>query len=141
MQRANNVSVVQRRSVLSGLGVLLTTSPAAMADGQGFAAATQFIRDAGQQLATLVQGHPFEAEKRRRLEAFLYDVVDVAGVARFCLGRFWAAATPPQQQDYLRLFRQVLVTAVAVRVGDYPAGQFRVVINTPSQTGSDIQVP
>ena len=34
--------------------------------------------------------------------------MDVPAVARFCLGRFWRIATPPQQQEFTKLFNQVI---------------------------------
>ena len=133
--------LTDRRLVLAGTGVLLALPLSARADDVPLARAAAFIRNAGQRLAGLAVDHPDESEKRRRLAAFLDDVVDIGGVARFCLGRFWPAATPVQQQDFVRLFRQVLVIAVAVRVGDYSSGQFRVAINPAVPVGSDIQVP
>ncbi|MBS0642333.1 MAG: ABC transporter substrate-binding protein [Acetobacteraceae bacterium] len=122
-------------------GAMVCVAGPAWAGDDSLPKAATFIRETGQRLGALTQGQPSAAEKRRRLESFLDEVVDIDGVARFCLGRFWAAATPPQRQDYLAVFRQVLVTAVAVRVGDYPAGQFRVTINPPVRMGTDIQVP
>ena len=46
--------------------------------------------------------------------------VDVDGVARFCLGRFWRTATPAQQQQYLKLFRDMLVANISAKLGEYP---------------------
>src|SRR5262249_34008947 len=77
----------------------------------------------------------------RRLRAFLDEVVDVDGVARFCLGRFWRDASPAQQQDYLRLFHDVLTDSVAARVGDYPQGESQVVISQPVRKGATIEAP
>ena len=50
--------------------------------------------------------------------------VDVDGIGRFCLGRFWRQATPDQQKRYLELFHQVLVTNITAKLGDYQGVTF-----------------
>jgi phospholipid transport system substrate-binding protein len=125
---------------------MLCTAPFAWAQPAGVgddtvARASPFIRSAGNRLTALVQDAPSAAEKHRRLRVFLDEVADVDGVARFCLGRFWRAASPTQQQDYLRLFHDVLTDSVAARVGDYPQGQSQVVIGEPVRKGDTIEVP
>jgi phospholipid transport system substrate-binding protein len=50
----------------------------------------------------------------------------VDGVARFCLGRFWRTATPDQQQQYLKLFRDYLVVNIATKLGEYRGVTFTV---------------
>jgi len=45
--------------------------------------------------------------------------VDVDGIARFCLGRFWRQATPDQQKRYLAAFHEVLVTNISSKLGEY----------------------
>ena len=132
---------VRRRQIVELIAALCVTHATASADDAGLAEAASFIRDAGNRLASVAQGHPTDTEKRRRLETFLDDVVDIGGVARFCLGRFWAVATPQQQPDYVQLFRLVLVKSVAARVGDYPTGQLHVTINIAERVGSAVQVP
>ena len=54
------------------------------------------------------------------------STVDVDGVARFCLGRFWRTATPSQQQEYLVLFRQMLAANIASKLGEYKGVTFTV---------------
>ena len=96
--------------------------PAAGRAGGAADSAGGFIRQVGHDLPGVVGDAASEAEKRRRLEPFLARVVDVAAVARFCLGRYWRQATPAQQQDFRGLFLRVLANAVASRVGAYGAG-------------------
>ena len=45
-------------------------------------------------------------------------------MARFCLGRFWRTATPAQQQQYLKLFRDMLVVNIASKLGEYKGVTF-----------------
>jgi phospholipid transport system substrate-binding protein len=121
--------------------LVLTAPRQGVADDAELAEATQFIRESGNRLAALARGNPSPEEKERRLRTFLEDVVDVDGVARFCLGRYWRAATLIQQRDYLELFRQVLVKTVGPRIKDYPEGGMQVTINPPTRNGSVIEVP
>ena len=48
------------------------------------------------------------------------------GVARFCLGRFWRQASPPQQQRFVMLFHQALVSNIVAKLGEYRGVKFTV---------------
>ncbi len=50
--------------------------------------------------------------------------VDVGGIGKFCLGRFWRQATPEQQKQYLALFHEVLVTNITSKLGEYKGVKF-----------------
>jgi phospholipid transport system substrate-binding protein len=54
-----------------------------------------------------------------KLTQVIDAAVDVDGVARFCLGRFWRAASSQQQQNYTALFHQVLVNNITSKLGEY----------------------
>jgi phospholipid transport system substrate-binding protein len=56
--------------------------------------------------------------------AILRRAVDVEGVARFVLGRWWRQATPAEQQEYLRLFEETLVRNLASRFGEFQGVRF-----------------
>ncbi len=105
------------------------------------AQAAAFIKQTGQEMATLVGGAPTIAEKRRRLQPFIDRVVDVDGVARFCLGRHWRQATEAQQEAYVRLFHGVLLNNVVSRMGDYQHTEMRVIIGQPEAREDGIHVP
>jgi phospholipid transport system substrate-binding protein len=134
--------VTGRRAAVAGL--LLSSALPSMAAAQDteLAQATDVIRDAGNRLAALSRDSTSSDDKRRRLQAFLEDVVDVDGVARFCLGRYWRGATAAQQQDYLTLFRQVLVNTVSPHIKDYKQGGngIHVDIARGVRNGADIEV-
>ena len=55
----------------------------------------------------------------RRLEAVVDATVDVDGLARFCLGRFWQTATAAQQTQYTVVFHDLLVAKIAGHLGEY----------------------
>ncbi len=60
------------------------------------------------------------------LAGIIDAAVDVNGVARFCLGRYWRTATPAQQQQYIKLFRDMLVTNISAKLGEYQGATFSV---------------
>ena len=86
--------------------------------------ATDFIKSVGDQLVAVVNGTAPESQKRAQLTRIIDSVVDVDGVARFCLGRFWRNASAQQQQNYTTLFHQVLVNNITSKLGDYRGVSF-----------------
>ena len=72
----------------------------------------------------VVNGPESDREKRAKLTAIIDDAVDVDGVARFCLGRFWRNASAEQQQRYTELFHQVLVNNITAKLGEYRGVRF-----------------
>lgn len=122
----------------------LTLSLAAIAPGaraQDAAQAAPFIQQAGTELASLIAGSHGIADRRRRLVPFLERVVDVDGVGRFCLGRFWSVTTPEQRGEYLRLYRIVLANGVAAQLGEYRQGEVHVTTGRPDKREDSIYVP
>lgn len=115
------------------------------------AQAAEFVRQTGRDLAaTVVAGATTPEQRHERLTPFVDRIVDVDGVARFVLGRFWRAATEDQRRDYLQLFHTVLINqlfhtvlinGVVGRLGDYQAGSTRVVIGKPEPKEDAVLVP
>lgn len=97
------------------VGRLITPARAQSASAN----ASAFIKRVGDQLVGVVNGAGPEHQKRQQMTSIIEQVVDVDGVARFCLGRFWRMASPDQQQHYTQLFHQVLVTNITGKLGDY----------------------
>jgi phospholipid transport system substrate-binding protein len=88
--------------------------------------AVAFIKATGAKLVAAIDaGSPLE-QRRQVLGGIIDANIDVDGVARFCLGRFWNTATPAQQQQYLKLFRDMLVVNISVKLGDYRGVTFDV---------------
>jgi len=109
---------------------LLTVSAAWLALGargqaqSASAAATAFVQATGDKLVGVVNGPGSAQQKRQALTRIIDTVVDVDGVARFCLGRFWRQASSQQQQSYMNLFHQVLVTNITSKLGEYQGVRF-----------------
>ncbi len=93
------------------------------------------------------------ASKRADLTRIVEQAVDVPAVARFTLGRYWRTATPQQQAEYLKLFRNVLVKNVTGNLGDYQGVTYTIepavrrqtdfavptVVNRPGQSPSRVE--
>jgi phospholipid transport system substrate-binding protein len=88
--------------------------------------ATAFIKETGVKLVAAIDGTGSLEQRRQALGGIIDADVDVDGVARFCLGRFWRTATPAQQQQYLKLFRDMLVVNISTKLGDYRGVTFTV---------------
>lgn len=89
------------------------------------ARATGFIQATGVELVAAINatGMPV-TQRRERVAQILRRAVDVEGVGRFILGRWWRTATPEQQQDYLHLFEQVLIRNLSARFGEFQGVRF-----------------
>ncbi len=87
--------------------------------------ATTFIQQTGEELVQAINtpGAPV-AQRRERVAQILRRAVDVDGVGRFILGRWWRNASPDQQQEYLQLFEQVLIRNLSARFGEYQGVRF-----------------
>jgi len=81
--------------------------------------ALAFINETGQKLVAAINATGSLEQRRQAFGGIVDANVDVDGVARFCLGRFWRTATPEQQQQYLKLFRDWLVVNISVKLGEY----------------------
>lgn len=81
--------------------------------------AAAFVGQTAKKLMAVVNGPTSGIEKAQQLQQIVDQDVDVDAVARFCLGRYWRSATPEQQQQYLRLFHEVLLRNITSKIGDY----------------------
>jgi phospholipid transport system substrate-binding protein len=90
-----------------------------LASAQSVDRATAFVRQTADRLVSIVNGATTPGDKRRAIAQIIDEAVDVNGIAQFCLGRFWRAASADQQRRYMAVFHDVLVTNVSVKLGDY----------------------
>jgi phospholipid transport system substrate-binding protein len=127
-----------RRTLLSlaalalGGGVLPLAGRASATPG---AASAAFVKTTGDQLVAIISGAGDQHQKRAELERVIDASVDIDGIGRFCLGRFWQRATADQQHQYIQVFRAMLVTNVAQKLGEYRGVQFSVGRTQPRDGG------
>jgi phospholipid transport system substrate-binding protein len=103
-------------STIAAFAVLAFDVAPAAADSN---AAALFIQTTANRLLTAMKSAGTFDARRQILMQIVNETVDVDGIAKFCLGRFWRIATPQQQQDYLTLFHRTLTKSITVRLGDY----------------------
>ncbi|GAN71540.1 MlaC/ttg2D family ABC transporter substrate-binding protein [Acetobacter syzygii] len=126
-----------RRIVLATLALTCASGlfalPARAADN-----AKQFIQSFGNQLVAVVNSPVPLAEKKTKVLPLVQKNVDIDGIGRYCLGRYWKIATAEQKQHYLTLFHQVLVNAITDKLGEYRGVSFT--IGDVSKVGSEDSV-
>jgi phospholipid transport system substrate-binding protein len=117
----------RRQFLILTAGPFLAAGLAPLAHAQATGdSATAFVKSTGDKLVAVVNGPGSTQDKRRQLTQIIESAVDVDGVAKFCLGRFWRQASPAQQRSYTTLFHQVLVTNITAKLGDYQGVKFTV---------------
>jgi phospholipid transport system substrate-binding protein len=120
--------MLNRRALLAMAPTFLTTaapgSPALAAIDAP--RASTFVKSTGDRLVAIINSAGDENRKHGELARIVNAAVDVDGVARFCLGRFWAHATPDQRREYTEAFRSMLVTNIAGKLGEYQGVRFSV---------------
>jgi len=107
--------------ILAAVSALL---PLTALHAQGTDKAAAFVKSTGDQLVAIVNGPGAAAAKRSAMTQVVNADVDVDGIARFCLGRYWRTATPDQQTQYMALFHEVLVTNITSKLGEYQGVTF-----------------
>src|SRR5437763_13310648 len=123
---------MRRRSPAIGALILLiglfTASPekAYAQDARGFIAAL-----GNQAIQVLGPGVP-QAQRIARFRQIFQSDFDIPGIGQFVLGRYWRVATPPEQQEFLRLFQEYVVQAYSARLGEYGGAPFRVTGSRPA---------
>jgi len=117
----------KRRQFLSlGAGLMLFCGFASAMAAQAASRATAFVKDFGDKLVAVINSPGSAQDKRSIITQIIDSAVDVDGVARFCLGRFWRQASPPQQQHFVMLFHQALVSNIMAKLGEYRGVKFTV---------------
>lgn len=105
------------------------------------ARASAFIREAGNELGGIARLASTPDACRAALKPFLDRVVDLPGLARFCLGRFWAQADPDWRRRYQALFETVILLNVQNRLNNYRDGGSHVVVGSATPAGDEFDVP
>ena len=113
-----------RRTALSVTAACLTALAVPGARAQTPEQASAFVQNLGNRLVAIVNGPGTTEQKSAAMTRVIDTDVDVAGVGRFCLGRFWRVATPQQQREYEALFRKVLILSITSKIGDYQGVRF-----------------
>jgi phospholipid transport system substrate-binding protein len=117
--------MIDRRHILKITALTLMAAPFA-ARAQAPDKAASFVKSTGDKLVAVVNGPGSASTKRAAMTQIINTDVDVDGIGKFCLGRFWRVATPEQQKQYLTLFHDVLVTNITSKLGEYQGVKFTI---------------
>lgn len=144
------VTSLTRRHFLAAAAALCVMAAAARPAFAQATPAEAFVQRFANELVAIVNG---PQASKQALQPVIDRNVDVAAIARFCLGRAWNTATPEQQQTYTQLFHQVLLNNISGHLGEYKGVRFTLtgtrpqgndvlvgtVINRPNQPDANVQ--
>jgi len=121
-----------RRVFLTGTIFLIAALAAALPRPAAAQDANGFINNLGTQAISVLGPSVPPAQRVARFRELFSQDFDVAGIGQFVLGRYWRTATPPQQQEFLRLFQEYIVQAYSARLAQYGGEPFRVTGSRPN---------
>lgn len=98
--------------------------------------AVAFIERRGQQLLAIINGDGTTDQKQQKVAQLLSETVDINGVGRFVVGRYWRTASAQEQSEFQKLFHQLLVENISARFGELRGLKFHVTGPTRSDDES-----
>ncbi|HOO81236.1 MAG TPA: ABC transporter substrate-binding protein [Alphaproteobacteria bacterium] len=91
-------------------------------------AAEKFVAALADQGIGFLSDKKITEEKRRaEFKALLNKNFDMNTIARFSLGRYWRSATQAQRDEYVVLFKKMIVDVYSARFSDYQGQEIEVV--------------
>lgn len=118
-------------AVLAGLFLGLAFNPIAAAEADPRVFVSQL---AGKAMETMTAKGISDVERSQRFRSQFTADVDLPEIGKFVLGRHWRAATPEQQQEFLKAFEDIVVLTWATRFKDY-GGDLRHVVTNAAVDG------
>jgi phospholipid transport system substrate-binding protein len=92
----------------------------------------KFIQDLGNRAIAIIANKQISiTERNTQFSKILGDSFDLKTIGRFVIGRSWNAATPPQQQEYMELFKSLVIKNYGDRMSLYTGEGFQVVAVHP----------
>lgn len=88
--------------------------------------ASQFIQQAGEKMMVILGGSEAWQDKERQLLQLIDAKMDVYGIARFALGRFWNLASAVQRAEYVHLFPVVMLGSLGRSIGVFQYARFSI---------------
>jgi phospholipid transport system substrate-binding protein len=89
--------------------------------------AGKFIQDLGNKAVAVIADKSLTPEQRStKYGALLQEAFDIPSIGRFVIGRAWNTASPPQQQEYLKLFQSLVIKIYGDRLNFYSGESFHV---------------
>ena len=121
-----------RRVAATGAVILVLTILAAAPRAQVSADPRAFVGSLGARAIEVLGPSVPPQQRQARFRELLQNDFDVPSIGQFVLGRYWRAATPQEQQEFLQLFQEYVVQAYSARLGEYGGAPFRVTGSRPA---------
>jgi phospholipid transport system substrate-binding protein len=98
----------------------------------------KFIQDLGNQAIGIIADKGINQDQRsEKFREMLRTSFDLPTIGRFVIGRSWNAASPAQQQEYMKLFEALVIKSYSDRFALYTGEGFQVTgIRTESEKDS-----
>jgi phospholipid transport system substrate-binding protein len=126
IDRQKEIGMSKRRQFIClGAGLVIFCGLTSGIGAQAAARAAAFVKNIGDKLVAVINSPGLNPGQAPCADPDHRLGVDVDGVARFCLGRFWGQASP-QQQRFMMLLHQVLVLNIMAKLGEYQGVKFTV---------------
>jgi phospholipid transport system substrate-binding protein len=110
---------MMRRSLLTILLVLIATTSLAAPPPVSAADATAFMNHLWDRAVGLLDNKTDPAIRQARFRNLFHDSFDVAGIARFVLGRYWRSAGAEEQQEFAKLFKGHVAFVYTARLANF----------------------
>lgn len=121
---SSGVALAADIRVDNGVNVVEVNAPAQDKVNDG---AKNFISSMGDRGINFLGNQSMSIEsKKAEFRSLLNESFDMNTIGRFALGTYWKAATPAQQQEYLKLFNNMIVKVYSKRFSDYKGQKFTV---------------
>jgi phospholipid transport system substrate-binding protein len=79
-----------------------------------------------------------DAKKKALFHQLLAQNFDMTTIGRFAAGKYWRQATPAQQQEYLRLYEEMVISVYTQRFNNYSGQTFSVTGNRMDESGDAV---
>jgi phospholipid transport system substrate-binding protein len=109
-----------------GLSLAVSLLPSGVR-AEGGDAGTFIEKLADTAIATVADKQLAENDRDARFRQLFVSNFDLPTIGKFVLARYWKAATPEQQQEFLKLFEDQVVLTWAKRFKDYSGEKLHVV--------------
>lgn len=114
---------------------------ASAADPQAGAKAQAFVESlADEAIAALTTSGASRQQRENRARELLARYFAVDTIGRWVLGRYWQQATPAEQEDYLTLFEDLIVTTYVDRFSRYSGERLTVTRSVVDEASGDVLV-
>ena len=110
---------MMRRSLLSGLFVLIATASLAAPPPVNPADAVAFMNQLWDRAVILLSNKTDAAIRMARFRELFRADFDCPGIARFVLGRYWRTASNEEQQEFVRIFEDYVVFVYTARLSNF----------------------